>query len=196
LKRAKGGEIVFPYQVCGGLTHPYLIQRMVMPGHLALEYRGADPSIQDQVSVTARRGGKPRVKGLVDWPDPIHGDVRRQVHVCTKDPGPHRAFRIRIEVYHLLPGVNSGVRATRADHSHGVIRNERQGVFDFRLDRLDTLALRLPAVVAGTVIFDPSRDSHRELTNRVLVTRSLSGLGTIGETGTSGVEILCCVGGR
>ncbi|MCG6869359.1 MAG: hypothetical protein LJE91_11715 [Gammaproteobacteria bacterium] len=57
-------------------------------------------------------------------------------------------------------------------------------MFDFRLDRLDTLALRLPAVVAGTVIFDPSRNSHRELTNRVLVNSSLSVSGTIGETGT------------
>jgi len=62
---------------------------------------------------------------------------------------------------YLPSGMHMRIRTPGADHRDRMICNESERRLDYCLHR-DPVRLPLPSVVAGTVIFDATDDSHAQ----------------------------------
>ena len=66
-----------------------------------------------------------------------------------------------IEVDNLTRSMNTGIRASRADYFHLLIKHPAERILQYRLDARGVM-LELPAVVSTAVVLDTqARSAHR-----------------------------------
>jgi len=98
------------------------------------------------------------VKAHAHFAGPLQGNIGRKPGIGAQHPGPGRTHRMRVEVNHLAHGMHAFVGAPGADGNDGVARDEgKRGLY--RVLNRAGVYLRLPAGVAGAVIFDDGGDT-------------------------------------
>ena len=75
LYRTKRGEIILSQQTLSGALHPLRIQRQIIMGYAAAQYRRPQTMIIDNITIATRRGAEAGVKILRNRLHPAHRNV-------------------------------------------------------------------------------------------------------------------------
>ena len=152
-RRAKGREVVLAQQEVATHLHALLVEGPTLPAHPVAQQRGAQGVAIDEIAVVPAQGRAAGVEVRRHRLRPREGHVRGQIGVTPEEPRPLGPLHGKVAVDHLPPGVNPCVRAPRADHPHGAVRDTRQGSLDALLHRTPA-GLGLPAGELAPVVLD------------------------------------------
>ena len=107
----EGSEIMGSGQVLKRFLHCVHIQGNRYVPVRGTQQRTSMPAVQDTVGIGFSRGQETGVKIRGNFPGGLHPDVRRQEIVQNKGILSRRDCTSGIEMHHLHPGMNAGIRA-------------------------------------------------------------------------------------
>ena len=146
----------------GGLVHAIEVE-----GHIGMEGIAAGEHIRvgtclHEVAVLFLLGGEAGVEGGIDLLGKEHPDVRGQVGVERDGKLVRCHAGFRVEVGHLGPGVDAGVRAAAALEAGMLAGHLQDGLLHYLLHG-HAVRLGLPAHVVRAVVCDygPDAPHHR-----------------------------------
>ncbi len=146
------GKIMFPLDKTGGPAHPVQIQgRPQMPAALEVQ-GGAHPPVQEAVLVGLGLGAIAGVEIFGGLCGLQNDDVPGEETVQALPKGGQRQSRPGPEMRHLPQGMHPGISPARAVQANFPADEPGQAGFHNFLNR-QGIALPLPAVIAGAVVF-------------------------------------------
>lgn len=152
-------EIVLAKQVLPGLVHAVDIKGQTCVGQLAGQDRGFDLAVENHVLIAPGQGRKASMEVVIDGSRPAHPHRWRQHAVGAAQPCLFASIYLAVKVHNLPRRMHARIGSAGADQIHRMSGNPGQGILKSGLyGRHDRVALPLPAMKGGAVIFDAECD--------------------------------------
>ena len=157
--RLERAEILFTQKRLRGAMHGLRIEGASVPGHLPLQQRRANHSVGDNIAIATRQRREAGMEFGGNWNRPVNANGRWQGRIAAHHPRFAAARDGVVKMNDLGMGMDTGIGTTGTLHPKRRIGDPSQCLFELILHCDDTdMRLRLPAIVAATVVFDTARD--------------------------------------